>query len=158
MPKQFQRAFIFHLALSSTYLPLRLSWHGWPVSQPLAQAMGCKILDVNHLLKPHQLAGSGFHLGCAYLAWMSFLACVEFKEDCESVPRSLPPPQFKLIRVPQNGRCFLACLFLFTNSTTPAFAEWGTFLRSNTSMPLDLATGEVSQSQLKREERCFLVE
>lgn len=92
----------------------RLSWHGWPTHPALADIMGWK-LDASRLQKAHELVGSGWMLPCSFSALMSFLATVELSEDCgtKTVPRSLPvSPEWELVRVPQIGRCFLACLAL----------------------------------------------
>ena len=133
----------------------RLSWHGWPTHPALADIMGWK-LDASRLQKAHELVGSGWMLPCSFAALMSFLATVELSEDCgtKTVPRSLPvSPEWELVRVPQNGRCFLACLALWAGLADRA---WASTLRNNVSMPIDLATGSVDNVRLKIEEACHL--
>ena len=134
----------------------RLSWHGWPVSEALAQEMGCGVLDVGKLHKAHEMCGSGFFLPCTFAALMSFLACVELTADKCTVPRPLPIPTFHRVRVCQNGRCFLACIFLFRKCKKEFQYEWSAILRSSTSMPLSNRSGQVDQQRLKYEERCVL--
>ena len=88
---------------------------------------------------------------------MTFFATVELSEDSgtKTVPRSLPlSPQWEVIRVPQNGRCFLACLALWAGLADKT--EWASRLRNNVSMPIDSATGSVDKARLKFEEECDL--
>lgn len=134
----------------------RLSWHGWPVNEALAQEMGCGVLDVGKLHKPHEMCGSGFFLPCTFSALMSLLACAELTADKGTIPRSPAIPTFHRVRVCQNGRCFVTCVFLFSKCNRELQYQWLDILRSSTSMPLSNRSGEVDQKRLKHEEKCFL--
>ena len=128
------------------------------MSEALAQEMGCGVLDVGKLHKAHEMCGSGFFLPCTFSALMSLLACVELTADKCTIPRSPAIPAFHRVRVIQNGRCFLACVFLFTKCKREFQHEWSAILRSSTSMPLSNRNGEVDQQRLKYEEKCFLLD
>ena len=135
----------------------RLSWHCWPVHSELAEAWDCPVLDASRLLKAHELVGSGFFLPASVAAVGALLATAHL---FQGVPRiAPPPPTWTLIRVPQNGRCFVTCAYLKVRA--PMFAQgvlraWATCLRSPTSMPLHVRTGEVWTQRLKEEEVCTL--
>ena len=60
---------------------------------------------------------------------------------------------FTRIQVPQNGRCFVACLHIFHELNATKRNLWASFLRSHTSMPVDGKTGVVDQKRLKLEEQ-----
>ena len=77
-------------------------------------------------------------------------------DDGHSVPKTLPPSGFEVIQVPQNGRCFLTCAFLFTKADSAIFKAWKSCLKSNSSMPIDLRSGFTWVQRLKKEEVCAL--
>jgi len=88
------------------------------------------------------------------------LASIELKCDVGSikmqVPRPLPHPKekFEPIFVPQNGRCFVSCVYLAWEATAQDIVEWKGYLRTGTSMPIDPKTGQVDQKRLQHEEEC----
>ncbi len=140
---------------------MRLSWHGWPVNDRLAAALGPNVSVLNTALldKPHELVGSGFALPNSTVALLVLLASVELKCDaeCSMIPRTIPEadpfPDHDILQVPQNGRCFISCLWLSQASHRDK-SEWAEFLRSSTGMPLDMKTGQVSRKRLLFEEQC----
>ena len=136
------------------YVTLRLSWHGWPVHECLADAWGIQPLDIHRLLKPHELCGSGFMIPCATAALLCLLSTVQFEEDKFSIPRSVPPAGFSFLKVPANGRCFLTALSLVTDSASQQRDTWGSYLRTHTGMPLDMVKGCVDHQRLVLEEAC----
>ena len=122
----------------------------------LASGLHCGQLNTHLLRKPHELCGSGFHIPSTMAAVLSFLSAVELKCDVGSIPRSMPPADLgcDVLKVPQNGRCFVCCLHLATQLQETHRVQWEEFLRSNTSMPVNVRTGETDQKRLKLEERC----
>lgn len=131
----------------------RLSWHGWPVNHPLANALQLPLLNVHKLQKPHELCGSGFHLPCTVTALLCFLASVQVKDLCMSIPRPLKLNDWEVVQVPQNGRCFITCLHVLLQLQLKKQKQWANIPRTQTGMPLCLLSGIVDQKRLLEEEK-----
>ena len=130
----------------------RLSWHGFAVNEALASVMQTPPLDVAALAKPHELAGSGWFLPCATAVLFSFLASVELKDDYPSIPRPLHDNTACLVETLQNGRCFVACLFLQMVASPQERRIWANQARNLTNAPLVLSSGQVDLGRLRYEE------
>ena len=101
---------------------------------------------------------NGWALPCSTTVMLVALASIALKCDVGSikmqVPRPLPHPKekFEPIFVPQNGRCFVSCVYLALEATARDIVEWKGYLRTGTSMPIDPKTGQVDQKRLQHEE------
>lgn len=125
--------------------------------QSIAQALGCPAVDWS--TRQHQPAFDGCCIPLNVAVLLVFLSSFELRADSTSIPR--PPATlngFKALQVPQNGRCFMTALHLFTQiSKQPRHAdEWEGILRSHTGMPMSQQTGHVDVKRLKHEETCTL--
>ena len=115
-----------------------------PIRAPATRQSSAKVFGMSLLSNPHGAVGNGQHMGCAGLALLAALACIEFFPD--EAPQAALSTDVTRIDPAPDGRCFYSCCFLWS-STASVKKDWANTPRNN-GFP-------ISSTRLKEEERSW---